>query len=362
MKESYVSYYKPYINHIDRDNNMGLIRYLLAFGVLIGHFNIICGTDIPWIVSSNNRVGGFFALSGFVLTGSLLKGISFNDFVKKRAWRILPSYFFVVICASILLCFVSSYSFQEYYLDSGFWKYLAANLSFMNWLHPGLPGVFQENEITAVNGSLWTMKVEWQLSLSAPLMIYLCYKYKWNLRKTIIVIISVAMVYRLGFQYMYQKTSDAIYEILGRQFFYQSLFFYCGMLIYTYYNLFIKYRWYLAIVSVVIYITGWLFITSEFYYFVLQPFSITFMVLSLSLLPKDIGSLLDKGQNISYEIFLCHFPVIQLIREFDLIDKFGIASTLTIVITATVALALITYYTVGNLYIRRTTKLVRQTA
>lgn len=353
MNESYTAYFKPYIHKIDRDNNMGLVRYLLAFGVLTGHFNTLCGADVPWIISANNRVGGFFALSGFVLTGSLLKGISFKDFAIKRAWRILPSYFFVVICFAIALSLASTYTPREYFTDPGFWKYLAANLSFLNWLQPALPGVFENHDITAVNGSLWTMKVEWQLSLSAPLMVFLCYRFRWNLRKAIIVTLCVAMAYRLGIEYLYEQTGNRIYEILGRQFIYQSLFFYCGMLIYTYYDYFVRHRYALAFISVIVYFTGWQFITSEIYYFVLQPFAITFMALGLSLLPNDLGAMIDRGHNISYEIFLCHFPVMQLVKESGIADRHGIAAAFATGLAATVVLAVFTYRAVGRLYLGR---------
>ena len=44
--------YQQFVRHIDRDNNMSLVRYLLAIGVMIAHFNILCGADISWFVTS----------------------------------------------------------------------------------------------------------------------------------------------------------------------------------------------------------------------------------------------------------------------------------------------------------------------
>lgn len=80
----------------------------------------------------------------------------------------------VVACAAGLV-FASDLTPAQYFTDSGLIKYLAANLSFLNFLHPTLPGVFQGQEFVnpAVNGSLWTMKIEWALYLSVPLIYFL---------------------------------------------------------------------------------------------------------------------------------------------------------------------------------------------
>lgn len=352
MRQNYLDYYSNHIHHIDRNNNMGLVRYILAFGVLIAHFNILCGADVPWIISSHNRVGGFFALSGFVLIGGLLKGTNFKDFAIKRMWRIIPSYFFVVLSGAFLLVFLSEYDAISYFTSGDFWKYLAANLSFLNFLHPSLPGVFTAptHYTDAVNGALWTMKVEWQLSLSAPIVVALCVRYSWNFKKCIIIILIMSIIYRLGFEYLYELSGKKIYEILGRQFFGQLLFFYGGILVYTYYDEFKSNFLKFIVLSSTIYALSSLIFDFPAYYLFIQPFVILLIVLSFSMIPNDIGAKIDGGHNISYEIFLCHFPIIQMAAHFRLIDKIGVAGALAVVITGTLLFALLTYHTVGKLY------------
>ena len=84
--------------------------------------------------------------------------------------RILPPYWATVVLFAILLGFCSAS--PDYFLSGQFWKYLIANLCFVNFVEPALPGVFDGMEVTAVNGSLWTMKVEWMLYLSMPFASY----------------------------------------------------------------------------------------------------------------------------------------------------------------------------------------------
>lgn len=348
-------YFSRYIHHIDRDNNMDLIRYVLAFSVLIGHFNYLCGADIPWIISTHNRVGVFFAMSGFVLVGSMLKGQSYSSFVKKRIWRICPSYFFVIISTAIFLAFVSPLGAIDYFTDSGFYKYLAANLSFLNFLHPDLPGLFDDCVNNAVNGSLWTMKVEWQLTLTAPLLIWLIKKYRLNLIYVIVFIIVSSLVYKLILNYMYLENGKRIYEILGRQFMGQTFFFYMGILIYCYYVQFRKHMPKLIIASGIVYF-AFFHIESEIYNQLFQPLVITVFFMGLSLLPKNICRYIDGGNNISYEIFLCHYPIIQLAHHFSLIERYGTSLTFAIVLIATMIFATATYATAGRLYMNRKQK------
>lgn len=346
-------YLSRFITHIDRNNNMSIVRYILAFGVLISHFNILCGADIQWIVTNYDRVGGFFTLSGFLLIGPILKGISFKEFVWKRIWRICPSYFFVILLTAISLFTLSEYSPLKYFSSKEFWEYICANLTFLNWLHPDLPGVFEDFKINAVNGALWTMKVEWQLTLSLPLLIWLICKYKIKLRQVITIILIVSIIYRIGFHWLYITTEKQIYEILGRQFIGQTLYFYTGIMIYTYYKDFKNNRWPFTIISLILYISFRFFVNFSFYYEILHPFVISFLVLGIAIIPHDIAAYLDRGHNISYEIYLWHFPILQVFAYFGLINIIGTGLTLTLAIFTTILLSIITYLTVGHLYLTR---------
>ena len=64
---------------------MGMVRYILALAVIVHHFNVIFGTNYWLPVSSYHAVGGFFALSGFLVYGSYRRSPSLVYYTKKRA-------------------------------------------------------------------------------------------------------------------------------------------------------------------------------------------------------------------------------------------------------------------------------------
>lgn len=292
--------------------NMDLMRYVLSIAVIIAHVDFLTGYGIPFPFSSFEGVGGFFAISGFLMYPNYIRHGNTWRYTRQRARRILPPYIFIVVACTLGLSLISDLSLKEYFQSGGVFSYLAANLTFLNWLHPELPGVFQGNEYVTpvINGSLWTMKVEWCLYFSVPCFIWLLTAVKRIPRHYMaLAVIVLSIIYRLAFSYMYSLTGNVIYEILCRQVFGQLAFFYAGMLIFFIKDFFTDHIWAfllggLLLRAIIPYTSGEIEI-------ILQPFAISIIVLSLSLLPYDFGKLAHRN-NISYEMYLFHFPVIQL--------------------------------------------------
>lgn len=100
----------------------------------------------------------FFALSGFLVAGSLLRSDSLLVFVGLRVLRIFPALAVdTLFCALLLGPLLTSLSPSAYFSDPQFHAYL---LNLFGVIHYLLPGVFRDNPMPEVNGQLWTIPAE----------------------------------------------------------------------------------------------------------------------------------------------------------------------------------------------------------
>jgi peptidoglycan/LPS O-acetylase OafA/YrhL len=333
-----------------RINNMDLIRYFLAISVIIAHFNYVFGTEIYWPTSSYNAVGGFFALSGFLVFGSYTKSLNIKEFIAKRARRIIPSYSFIVLLCAFGLVFVSSMTAKDYFLSHDWWKYLLSNLSFLNFIHPSLPGVFtSQGANVAVNGSLWTLKIEWLLYLSVP-AVYWVYTH-FRLRKDIVFITLylLSVVYRIAFASLYESSGLEIYNILSRQVFGQLMFFYSGVFIYFHKSEFLNHTALILAASIAIFLLSDYIPYSRF---VLEPAALSCIVLQLSLCGKW-GHWAACADNVSYDMYLYHLPILQLAYHFCLPNHIGMTMTFVVAFVATIALSCFSWFVIGRRFVIR---------
>lgn len=167
---------------IPRDNAFNFLRLICALIVIYEHSVLLSGNDLlPCLGFRVIAVNVFFILSGFWVTQSYLRSVSIKEYVNKRCKKIFPLYITVVILSAILLVFFSKLSAKNYFTNIDFYRYLIANLSTLNFIHPTLPGVFEGLALGgSVNGSLWTIKVELGFYVILPFIIYLTNKVSRN--------------------------------------------------------------------------------------------------------------------------------------------------------------------------------------
>ena len=101
----------------------------------------------------------FFALSGFLVAGSLERCRSLVSFLGLRIIRIYPALAVEVLLSALLIGpFVTSVPLASYFADSALHRYF---LNILGDIHYALPGVFLTNPVpNAVNLQLWTVPFE----------------------------------------------------------------------------------------------------------------------------------------------------------------------------------------------------------
>lgn len=316
--------------------NMDVVRYLLSALVFSNHFFTLTGSGIVGTLPGGVQPC-FFALSGFLAYHSYERSRSYGDYIVKRMARLMPLYWFVIILSALALVTVSDLSVTDYFSDRGFWTYLGANLLTLNFLSPDLPGVFSGDQFVhaAVNGSLWTMKVEIILTLTYPLIAKL---FRGSLRQKNLVLLCVmflSVAYCVVMNQLYYSTDKEIYRILTRQFLGWFYIFYAGMLIYLNLSFFLRWKWVIACVVFPLVAANYLWLGNPV---VLRCGVLAVAVVWLSVVGQW-GVKLSHSDNLSYGIYLCHFPLIQLAVFFGLPDNVPPGVLFVVLLAATVIVA-----------------------
>lgn len=173
-----------------RNHSLDYLRLLLSAVVVLYHARTLAGQDpvMPWLLSPTFAVQAFFVISGMLIFSALDREPTIEAYLARRFWRIYPAYAVVVVIAA--LCLVRDF-------DSALLGHVAANLALANFLAPDLPGVFAGNPETAINGSLWTIKVEVTFYVLAPILVVL--GRRLGLVRLLSVIATVSAVWHIGF-------------------------------------------------------------------------------------------------------------------------------------------------------------------
>lgn len=317
---------------LKKGNCFDFLRYFFAISLIIAHFCTLTNIDQFWFVTGTTRVKAFFIMSGFLVFYSYIRREDLKDYIEKRIRRILPAYLIVIIFCFLLGSFITTIGTKDFFTSKETYKYLIANFSFLNFIQPTLPGVFEHNPIQAVNGSLWTMKVEVMFYISVPIILYLLKKYK-----VIFVMISIflfATIYNYCFTVLYEQTNNDLYLLIRKQIGSQLMYFYSGTFILLYLDKFTKYLKFFFPIAIVVYY----YQDSNYLFSTFEPLAFATILIGLAYNLKYLN-FLRKYDNISYGMYLYHYPIIQTIIYYK-IPQFNIylAFFLTLILTILISL------------------------
>lgn len=163
-----------------RPTGFDYIRVALALLIVLWHTIVTCygeaGQHAAYLSAYRPIITmilpPFFALSGFLVAGSLERTPELSKFLGLRALRILPA----LVVATFLAAFIvgpisTSLPIRQYFHDPLFRAYL---LNAVGSIHFWLPGVFSANPLPGVvNGQLWTIPSELKCYLLLAVLAFL---------------------------------------------------------------------------------------------------------------------------------------------------------------------------------------------
>lgn len=151
-----------------RDNNFNLIRAIAATAVLVSHAYPIAlgpGTPEPLKALTGHALGSiavyvFFVISGFLITASYLRSSGPVSFLVARGLRLFPGLLVsLALVAFVMGPLVTSLPLGAYLGHAEVYTFMARNLTLVEPQYI-LPGVFEDNPMRAVEGSIWTLVFE----------------------------------------------------------------------------------------------------------------------------------------------------------------------------------------------------------
>lgn len=291
---------KPQIDRdIETDNCFDFLRFFLALSVFFSHYDVLHGSSLlNYPIPSPRSVGAFFVISGLLIYRSYCRSNTLKRYFEKRARRIFPAYLLIVLLSSILFSVFSSLNVREYYTSPELFKYLLANLSTMNFLHPSLPGVLDGE---AVNPSLWTIKVELFLYLMVPVLsFFFLEKHRWFS----LVIVALCSLTAVCLSRAADVTGVASYDLVGK-WISLAAYFMVGVSLFLYREEVGRMKCFLLLPALVFSVMDG-YVAEAF-----RPFAIGALVYFAAFTLPFLNKFGRIG-DLSYGIYIFHAPIINL--------------------------------------------------
>ena len=329
------------------ENNLDFVRFLLASMVLVSHMHDLSGavelSIFSVAISSTLAVQAFFVISGFLIFQSYDRSSTLRSYTSKRIRRILPGYAVVVIGSAGLLGLASTLPYHAYIANPAVLKYVAANLLFLNFIAPDLPGVFQNNIVDAVNGALWTLKIEVAFYFAVPICV-------WLFRRigrvpTLVAVYLLSALYAATMIWIADARQSGAFMELARQLPGQMTYFIAGAAIYYNFDRVRERPMTMLLCGLFLFAAS-----SVLFELLLRPLGVALLVMCVSFGPY-LGRFGRYG-DFSYGIYIIHFPIIQLLVAAGL-PTYSLPLFLLVSATLVLLLAVAMWHLVEKRFLRR---------
>ncbi|MGQ7774473.1 MULTISPECIES: acyltransferase family protein [unclassified Bacillus (in: firmicutes)] len=345
-----------------RIKELDSIRGLAALTVVFGHFclmlpslpNSIKFSPLRILWAGGEAVIVFYVLSGFVLSMALYHSkTNYWGYLIKRFVRIyIPYYFWIIITFALFILF-SPYEvvgLRDWFYDR--WQGSITKLDIINHFVL-LNNFFTEN----YNPVIWSLAQEMRISIVFPFLFLLFYKLSW--KKTILFALSFSLI-SVFLNMLHIGKAEGFYNGYADTLHFTSMFM-VGMLlfkhqeklIYSYRNMKKINKGFLIALGVILYLYSILIygISRNDTTFLLKDWGVVmgvsiFIIMAMSNL--KVKAFLNKSVfvylgEISYSIYLCHFPIMMVLFKL-LYTKISILFLLTLCITMTLLFSIVSYH------------------
>lgn len=331
---------------MNNKNCFDFLRFFFAANILLAHLCELSQNKSLLFLSnfSNSSIAikGFFIISGFLVAKSYTNTPSLKEYFIKRAKRILPAYIVVLLFSAITLSFFSSFNFLEYFTDIDVYKYLGWNSVFLNFMHPCLPGLFENNLMCAVNGALWTLKVEEGFYIVLPFIFY-------AIKKSKKPFLTLGSLYVLSLLYWFVMDFYLNQPLLAKQLPGYMAYFATGIFLFLNFDFLLLNKKKLFFISLLfLIISGF----SPFQIDVFYPAAFGLMVIIAAYSLPFLNNF-GKYGDFTYGLYIYHFPIIQLFRQYDLFEKYNPILMAFSVILITLFFAVFSWFFIEKRFLDR---------
>jgi peptidoglycan/LPS O-acetylase OafA/YrhL len=295
-------------------NRFDLLRLVFASMICVLHGYALTGQDVlgSWEPALGHgaqvAIEGFFITSGALVSGSLARAATLADYAGKRVRRLYPAYAMVILVPALASLVLTGQAGEVL-------AYLAANLAFLNFLHPGLPGLFETNIYTEVNGALWTLKIEVLFYLVLPLLALALRRMGGFWWAGIALLYLGGEAWRLGLSYLLDMPAT---PVLARQLPGQMAFFASGMALWR--------LWDVARARPLAFGAAGLALTLlSVLHPALEPLraaGLTGLIACAAFAPGPAFNAARFG-DVSYGVYVTHFPILQTLVMLGLFTAVG---------------------------------------
>lgn len=293
-------------NKFSASNNFDILRLIFALLVFLYHSVFLYGGIVHNILFNipSFAVQGFFIISGFLIVWSFDRNHDVRKYSLKRFFRTYPLYFILILIQTvIMLILIKAINL------SAIFKYLSTNLVFLNFLSPSIGNVFNGLRIDAINGSLWTLKIEVAFYILLPIIYHLFSRFG----KSILFLLYVAS----ALYFLFVKN-----EFWAIMFPTHLRFFIAGIFMYFYGEKIVsvlKNKLFISILLIACLLFLDIYIKADLFKAFIYPAVLGLTVLLGAFCIPAVKIPLD----ISYSIYVLHFPILQVLAFYNIMpDNF----------------------------------------